>query len=43
MASSNAITILNFSGYNFFDLDFKKVRIPNADLSNSNCNSCDFS
>lgn len=42
MASSNAITCLNLLGYNFFNEDFSKISIPNADLSYSNCNHCNF-
>lgn len=39
-ASANAITLLNYSNFNFFNCDFSMVNIPQANLSYSNLNCC---
>lgn len=48
VASSNAITLLNFSNFSFKDQDFSNIKVPFANLSNSqfistNLENSDFS
>ncbi|CAG9334167.1 unnamed protein product [Blepharisma stoltei] len=41
-AASNSITILNWSGFSFLDLDLRGINIPFADLSNVSLINIDF-
>ena len=43
LAASNAITLLNQARVTFSGLDLSGIRIPNADLCYSICDSTDFS
>lgn len=42
IAAANAMTILNYAGVSFSGHDFRRIRIPQADLSQAILDSCDL-